>query len=276
VTRRSDCERYLDQFGPDGLIAVLRDWVTEQRLGRIDDVLEHRIQHLTVAVVGLYDPHNGAAVIRTCEGMGLSDVHAADEQGEPMVVSHKVALGGHKWLSIHRHPTFEALLAELKPQGFALWAAVPGSPTQMNSVEGRDRSSTEGATDSFPGALVDVRNVPVEGPLALVFGNERDGLSPDVIARCDGRFSLPMWGFTASYNLSVSVGMALQAVVPRFRQVMGRNGDLSPEAKRDLRARWLFSMVRAAAQILDRARADRSEKFPDGATLAAAKGTDNQ
>ena len=277
MARPSEFRRYFERFGPDRVIEILHDWVTAQRLLRIDEVLEHRIESLTVAVVGLYDPHNGAAMIRTCEAMGLCDVHAADEQGAPLAVSKKVALGGHKWLSIHRHPSFEALRAELKTRGFSLWAAVPSSPIEstINSV-GRDESVAEYRGHSLLVPVVDVQDVSVQGPLALLFGNERDGLPAEVVERCDGVFSLPMWGFTASYNLSVSVGMALQVIVPRFRRTLGQNGDLCPETKRDLRAQWLFSMVRAAPQILDRAALDGEDGPKGGMNESRTKGTDDQ
>lgn len=220
-------EHWARELGIQGVIKALEPWVSVDRRCRIEQVVERRLKGVTVALVGLHDPHNGAAVLRTAESLGIQHVHAV-QSVEPFAYSPKVAVGCEKWITVHRYGDFETVAAKLEADEFTLWAAVPG-------------------------ALARLEDFSCDRPVALVFGNERDGLSPSVIERCDARFSLPMWGFTQSYNLSVSVGLSLSEVSARYRALSGRSGDLGDEEKSYLRALWLFRSVRAAPLLLEKA-----------------------
>jgi len=79
--------------------------------------------------------------------------------------------------------------------------------------------------------------------LALVFGNEKEGLSPEVLAQCDGTFRIPMFGFAQSLNVSVAAGIALYCVASARRRLLGRPGDLSPSAQAALLAAYLGDKV---------------------------------
>lgn len=224
----TDFDRWIEDRGPDWVTETLSAWVSERRLARIEQVLAHRLQGVTVVLVRLYDPHNGAAVLRTAEGMGLQDVHAVEAADQPFRASPKVTIGCDKWLDVHRHADMATCRRVLVEQDFELWGAVVGA--------------TRAVTD-----------IPHDRKVALVFGNERDGLSDEERALCDAEFRLPMWGFSESYNLSVSVGMSLHHVVPRYRGRLDGTGDLPEDRKARLRALWLYRSVRGADAILRRA-----------------------
>ncbi len=221
-------ERFLEERGPEWVSEQLEPWITDQRRARIEQVLDQRIQGVTLVLVRLYDPHNGAAAIRTAEGMGLQDVHAVEPADQAFEISPKVTIGCDKWVDVHIHDSLQACRQWLHERGYALWGAVVGGRRP-------------------------VTDLPSDRRVALVFGNERDGLSARERALCDEEFTLPMWGFSESYNLSVSVGMTLHELVPRYRAGLEAPGDLPAERKARLRAVWLFRSIRAAAQILERA-----------------------
>jgi tRNA (guanosine-2'-O-)-methyltransferase len=86
---------------------------------------------------------------------------------------------------------------------------------------------------------------------ALVFGNEREGVSAEMLAVCDGRMVIPMAGFTQSFNISVAAAIALYHV-HRVRQETGRAGDLSPAERHALLADYCMRSVGAADAILRR------------------------
>lgn len=242
MTQSRFIETLLDQKGPDWIASVLEPFVSQSRMARIDQVLAHRLTRLTVGLVRLYDPHNGAAVIRTAEAMGLSAVHAAEAEGQPFRVSPKVTIGCEKWISVERYPSTAAMAKRLHDQGFRLWAAV---------VDGKR----------------DVADIPLEDKVALIFGNERDGLSAEDQAHCDETFRLPMWGFSQSYNLSVSVGMTLMALVPRLRATMARPGGLTQRERERMRTQWMAESVKAADAILRRALAEQRGSQPGDPTM---------
>jgi tRNA (guanosine-2'-O-)-methyltransferase len=183
--------RSVDLLDPQLVIRYLAPHLTEGRKARIDEVLRHRLFHTTVVLENLYDPHNGAAVLRSCEALGLLHVHVV-EGDEPFFFSRKVSRSAHKWLNVYLHPSAESCLRYLQRAGFACWAAVP---PQRHAAE---QSGPPLGTGS---------------PLALVFGNEHAGLSASALSFCPHRFAIPMHGFTESLNLSVSVAISLYAVV---------------------------------------------------------------
>lgn len=233
-----DFNSFIEKLGPERVISILSSMVSESRMRRIDEVLANRICGLTAVMVRLHDPHNGAAVIRTAEGLGLQHIHAV-EAGEPYRFATGITLGCEKWMTVHRHQDFESCRRQLSDQGFSCWAAVPDAPVPLPCVEKSSRA-------------------------ALVFGNERDGLDPQVIRGCDGLFRLPMWGFAGSFNLSVSVALSLMHLVQVYRERLGEPGDLHQEEKTRLKALWLCHSIRSAPQLLARA----SETPWAGGTLA--------
>lgn len=199
---------------PDAVARWLAPVLSENRKRRIEQVISSRLVSVTVVLENLHDPHNGAAALRSCEAMGLLHVHVVEDV-EPFRCSRKVSQNAHKWLNIYHHQTTEECLLFLREAGFACWAAVP--PSAQGSRLGEEQ-------------------VGVERPVALVFGNEHQGLSAGALALCQDRFSIPIRGFSQSLNLSVSVAVGLSHTVTRRRAHLGRSGDLTREAKSRLRA----------------------------------------
>jgi len=216
----------IERFGHDRVIAALVGFLSDKRRERIEEILEKRLRSVTVALVDLYDPHNGAAAIRTAEAFGLADVHAV-EGTEDFSYSKGITIGCDQWMRLHKHASFEACAAGLRGQGMRLVATHLDATKTMDDLD------------------------PTQ-PHALVFGNEHDGLSDEVVANCDDVVRIPMYGFTQSFNLSVSVALLLQPAVEARRRVIEGRGDLSEAEKLDLRTRWYGFSVRAVDQILDR------------------------
>lgn len=197
--------------------------MTAERIARIDAVLAARLESLAVAVEDTYDPHNAAATIRTSEALGLQDLHVI----EPFSAAKGVTRGSHKWIDLHRWPSAEVAARELRARGYRVLATLPG------------------ARDS-------VEDVAVSTPLVVMFGNEHAGLSREAIAACDGAVSVPMFGFTESYNLSVTVALAMSRLAARRRDYINAPGDLSPERRARLRARWFALGIRGVIGVLER------------------------
>jgi tRNA (guanosine-2'-O-)-methyltransferase len=219
-------DQLIAKYGEDVVLRALAPMVSEGRLARIEAVLDARLSSLTVVLENLHDPHNGAAAIRSVEGFGLDSLWVV-EAVEPFQFSSSVTVGCEKWIDVHRFADGPACAAALRARGFRLLATLPGESQSIEEVD-------------------------VSGPCALVFGNEHEGLTQETIASCDGRVSIPMFGFTQSFNLSVSVALCVQRLAARRRAVLGGRGDLPEAERRRLRARWYALGVRAAEQIVER------------------------
>jgi tRNA (guanosine-2'-O-)-methyltransferase len=220
-------ERMIDHYGPERVCGALQSMLTPERIARIDSVLDARLASLAAAVEDTYDPHNAAATIRTSEALGLQELHVI-EPGARFSAVKGVTRGSHRWIDLHRWPAADVAASALKARGFRVYATLPDA------------------------RAVSIEELDVGPPVAIVFGNEHEGVSDKAIAACDGTVTVPMFGFTESYNLSVTVGLAMSRLAARRRAVLGAQGDLDPARKARLRARWFALRIRAAVHIVER------------------------
>jgi tRNA (guanosine-2'-O-)-methyltransferase len=212
---------------PEGVVSELGPYLEPRRRARIETVLHQRLVSVTVVLENLYDPHNGAAALRSCEALGLTHVHVVSGAGR-FKFAHGVTQKADKWLDVYIHQSTAACIAWLQRAGFACWAAAPP------------------AVGSSPEPVP----VAVDRPVALIFGNEHEGLTGEALSLCDHRFHLPLYGFSESFNLSVSVALALREVVGRRRDLLGRPGDLPERALARLRAAYYARATSHAALLL--------------------------
>lgn len=220
-------QRLIERHGADAICRVLEPVLTPERIIRIDNVLAARLGSVITIVEDTYDPHNAAATIRTTEAIGLQELHVV-EPGLRFSAAKGVTRGAHKWIDLHRWPRAEDTIAALHARGFRVYATLPGATHSIDDVD-------------------------VTTPIAVAFGNEHAGLTAGVIAACDGSLGVPMQGFTESFNLSVTVALAMRTVAQRRRAALGAIGDLAEDRRRALRARWFALSTRGAVAILDRA-----------------------
>jgi tRNA (guanosine-2'-O-)-methyltransferase len=219
--------RFIERHGPDAVCAALAPMLTDERIARIDQVLAARLGSVATIVEDTYDPHNAAATIRTTEAIGLAELHVVEGE-QKFSIAGGVTRGAHRWIELHRWPSVEAAAAALRGRGFRVFATVPGAPHTIDDVD-------------------------VTTPLAVAFGNEHAGLTPAAIAACDGALGVPMFGFTESFNLSVTVALAMSRIAARRRAAIGSPGDLDEARRRELRARWFALKIRGAVGVLERA-----------------------
>jgi tRNA (guanosine-2'-O-)-methyltransferase len=164
------------------------------------------------------DPHNVAAVLRSAEAFGTQEVHLlAGERA--FVASQSVTQGGDRWLDIVRHASARACVEALHARGHRVYVA---------TMDG----------DMRPADLATIPRV------AVVFGNEHAGVGAELAALADGRYTIPMRGFAQSLNVSVAAALTLHAAT------RGRRGDLEPQDRLALRARWAMLSVDRADEIL--------------------------
>ncbi|MCA9488440.1 MAG: RNA methyltransferase [Myxococcales bacterium] len=185
----------------------------ERRLQRMRDVLEQRLQRVRCAVEAVYHRHNVSAILRTCDALGLHDVHLVGTR--KLRVSPGPARGTERWLELHHHEDSADAIRALRAEGVAIWVA-----------------------DLVPGRSVPPEEVPVDRPICLWFGAELLGVSPEARAAADGVVHLPMHGMAQSLNVSVAAALALRPVSMAAR-ALGPDVLLSPERRDSVLASWL-------------------------------------
>ncbi|MFH1530151.1 MAG: RNA methyltransferase [Pseudomonadota bacterium] len=212
---------------------ALDNYITEKRRARIDEVLARRTRNLVLVLEGVHDPHNVAACLRSAEGLGLQEVHVvAAAEFKP---HKKISKRSDQWLDVHFHETPQDAAAALKGRGYRLYAAAL-TPT-----------------------AVPIDALDFTGRMALVLGNEHEGVSEELQALCDGAFVIPMRGFTQSFNVSVAAGITLYHAIRARADALGPGGDLDAADRESLRQQWVEVSIPRAA-LLKEELAEREAK----------------
>ena len=222
---------------------VLREFVTEQRLERMESVLDDRSRHLVPVVEDLYQPHNASAVLRSADAFGAQDVHIIENRNR-YHVNPGVELGTAKWLSLYRYRDPRFHLGDPAPTD-------PGRGTEEAIAALRRRGYRIVATTPHRDD-VDLDRFPLDrGAAAIFFGAEKEGLTDLVLDAADEYLRIPMYGFVESLNISVSAAICLQHLGARLRDstVSWR---LDPEERSIVLHRWLRRSVKHAASIIRR------------------------
>ena len=213
------------------LTRFLSQFVTEHKLNLMEKVLSMRTRYLTVVLEDLYQSQNASAVVRTCECLGIQDVHVIEDTAR-YGTNKKVLKGSHYWVDIIKH------------------RIRAGGSVRAEADALRQRGYRVLVTSVDPGSMPLQEIDVTAGPIALVMGNELKGTSPEVVAAADGLVHIPMHGFTESFNVSVSAAICLSGLRDRMMATDIR-WELSDEEKNDLRLRWLRTMVNRS-ELLER------------------------
>jgi tRNA (guanosine-2'-O-)-methyltransferase len=205
---------------PETIIAALEPITLPDRVARIERAVASRITSVVVAIDSLADPHNAAAILRTCDGFGVHEVDAIERDAHVLITT-RVTKGCEKWMDLRRHASPEACASSLRARGYALFVA--------------DMRATK--------VLDEIATMP---RVALAFGNEHQGISRELRAVADGAFAIPMRGMVESFNVSVAAAITLGAVTKN------RAGDLGAEEALTLKARFLMESVREPELVIER------------------------
>lgn len=143
---------------------------------------------LVVLLEDVQDPRNLGAILRVCEGAGVSRVLVRDRGSAPLSATvHKASAGASQWLSVERIPNTAAALRELKGDGFWTYGAdVAGDPPW---------------------------EIDLRGKVVLCLGGEEKGLRRLTRERCDRLVGLPMRGRIESLNVASAAAALLYEAV---------------------------------------------------------------
>jgi tRNA (guanosine-2'-O-)-methyltransferase len=214
----------------ENLIQYLSQFLLERRLELMINVLNNRTRYVTVMMEDIGQSQNASAVVRTCECMGIQDIHVV-ENGNQYQYNPYVAMGAGKWVHLkkfneHENNSLDAL-NYLKQQGYRIIATVPGE----NCI-------------SLPNLDID------KGKMAFVFGSERKGISKIVRENADELLSIPMYGFTESYNISVSAAIILSSIFERLHK-SAIDWKLSKPERDELHLEWLKLSIKRPELLIE-------------------------
>ena len=223
------------------LIKYLSTFVTENRLKRFEEVLQHRTRHLTVVLEDIYQPHNAAAVLRSCDCFGIQDVHVIENKNK-FEASPDVELGSLKWLTLHKYNSKEDPSTLPAPQGVLRTGPASSLRVTENCIAALKKAGYKIIVTSPHKNDCSIDELDITSKTALFFGTEQRGATPVAFEQADGFVKIPMVGFTESLNISVSAAVTLYSLTSRLKKSLV-NWKLSPEEEFGLRLQWLKNSI---------------------------------
>ncbi len=185
--------------------------LTEERAFKIRQLAANRQLDLTVVLEDVHDPHNIAAVMRTCDAVGIAEVHVIlTRKGaiEKLDIGKRASAGARKWVDVILYNRSEDCFNALKKNGYKIYG-------------------THLAQDS-----ASLYNLNMNDKVALAFGNEHAGLSDEALKHLTGNFIIPQFGMVQSLNVSVACAISCyEALRQRIATHKYGNIDLTNDQK---------------------------------------------
>ena len=219
-------------FMPNSLLQYLSTFVTPERLSLFEKVLNERTRYITVVLEDIYQSQNASAVLRTCDCFGIQNVHVIENRNT-FDVNKEVALGSSKWLTLQKYNDKENnslnAIHALRKQGYRIVATTPHRDDQsLNNFD------------------------LLKGKAALVFGSELPGISDLIMNEADEFLKIPMYGFTESFNISVSAALVLHHLSSKLRELNQLEWRLSEDEKDEIKLQWIKNTVKRSDLLEER------------------------
>ena len=162
------------------------DIITPERREKLQAVLSKRQNDITIVLENVFDPHNISAVMRTCDAVGVQELYVLNSK----IPRHKKwgaksSSSAAKWLTVYQFENARECFSELRKK-FSKILTTHLSSDALNLYE-----------------------IDLTQPVALVFGNEHSGVSGEIRKLADGNFIIPQSGIIRSLNISVACAVTL-------------------------------------------------------------------
>lgn len=210
-------EKHQEIFG------YLKQFLTEERLQKIEHFADESSDFVLPVLEDVYQFRNAAAIVRSVEACGFHKVIALEEENvfDPNL---RVTKGADTWVEVEKMPAILQSLEDIKNRGYKILAVSPEKHASM---------------------LPDYR---VTEPIALVFGNELEGVSEEILDFADQTLAIPMYGFTKSFNVSVAAAICMYELKQKLLK-SGIDYKLSEDQKLKMKIRWAVNSIRSGEAI---------------------------
>jgi len=192
---------------------------TEERLSRIDDILTRKQPTLQVMLENVHNSQNLSTIIRTSDAVGVLDIFYSSKENETLRIHKTITQGAHRWTHRHRVQGGDTVkfLKQKKKEGFQV---------VVTHLEER---------------AVSYREVDYTKPTLIVMGNEKEGVSNDIIAEATDVIVIPMEGMVQSLNVSVATALILYEAQRQLENAgLYATPQISLEKREAIKADWVY------------------------------------
>ncbi len=202
------------------LLEELYKIITPNKVEMFEQLVPLRTRHVAIVLENIFQEHNASAVLRSCESFGMQDLHVIEKDNK-YKVQRDIARGAGRWVDMTNYasstPTLDCI-TQLKSKGYKIVATTPHE-------------------DDFT-----IDNLPIDEPIALVFGTEKSGISDEIREHADAFVRIPMYGFTESFNISVSAAISMHVLRTRLEN-SSIDWKLSEDEQLKLKIHWCEKII---------------------------------
>jgi tRNA (guanosine-2'-O-)-methyltransferase len=218
----------MNNIVPDELLlSEFYNILTDDRIRLFEKIIAQRTNHITVISEDIFQEHNASAIVRTCDSFGIQTLHLIETRNTYQV-HEGISRGSNQWVTLEHHhsegrSTLD-ILNELKLKGYKIAATSP------HAIE------------------YDIFNLPINEPIALLFGAEKKGITHEAIENADYLVRIPMYGFAESLNVSVAAAITLNELRNRLNKSKIK-WELSKKEKLDTLLSWCRKHIKSSELI---------------------------
>lgn len=210
------------------LAQYLKQFISDKRKKLFEKKIKERTKQITIVLEDVFQRRNISASIRSADCFGIQDVHII-ENTNTFTDDPEVSMGAEKWITTkryrHKKHNSAQTIKHLQAKGYQVIATTPHD-TDCNLFELNFNKHK----------------------IALIFGNEIRGCSKEALELADKKINIPMYGFTESFNLSVSVSLCLQHLTYKLRN-SSINWQMSKKEKNEIILQWLRNSIKSSSDI---------------------------
>ncbi|MEN0003340.1 MAG: RNA methyltransferase [Bacteroidota bacterium] len=163
--------------------------MTPERTAKFKRVARSRQPDLCVILENVHDHHNIGAVLRSCDSVGIQQIFILNTEAgledKNIEIGRRTSMGAQKWVDVHFYADVEACFQHVKQSCDLVFGTHLSEESKV------------------------LYELDLSQSVAILFGNERDGISDKVLPYLDGNFMIPQVGMVESLNISVACAVTL-------------------------------------------------------------------
>ena len=193
--------------------------LNEKRKARIDEILRRKQPDLQIFLDDVHSSQNNSAILRSADAVGVLSLYYSNRDDLDVKIHKTITQGAHRWVGRERVDYDQ----------------------RVDMIKSKRSEGMQVIVTALDDHAVSFREVDFTKPTLLVVGNEKEGVSQEVIALADQTIIIPMMGMVQSLNVSVATAITLyEAQRQREEAGMYAQSRLSEEEIAEIKDAWLY------------------------------------
>jgi len=192
---------------------------TNERLARIDDILMRKQPYLQVMLESVHNSQNLSAIIRTSDAVGVLNIYYSTPHDVTLHIHKTITQGAHRWT--HRYRVNES--------------------DKVNFLQQKKKEGYQIVVTHLEKKAVSYRELDYTKPILIIVGNEKEGVSSEVMAQATDVIVIPMQGMVQSLNVSVATALILYEAERQLESAgMFDTPQLTVSQREDIKSKWIY------------------------------------